>query len=124
MAQTYTRSNDLKIATTIANILDNSFGIGSFRFGVDVLIDLLPFSGDTIILVLSLSMVYFAIRLGLPKEKIFQMLFNILIAFLIGLIPYAGEISYLAFKPNMRNLKIIQDHVGSGDKIDKTVSTS
>jgi hypothetical protein len=103
---------DLKLATVIANLLDNSFGIGKFRFGIDVIIDLLPFTGDTIILVLSLSLVYFGYRMKLPTPKLMQMLFNIILAYVVGLVPWLGEISYLAFKPNMRNLEILQEHAG------------
>jgi len=99
---------ELAFAERLANLLDNQFKIGVWGFGLDAIIDLLPIGGDTIILLLSLILVFIAWRRNLPQKDISRMLTNISLAFLIGLIPIIGDIAYLAFKPNIRNLEILQ----------------
>ncbi len=103
-------SATLKFAENLANLLDNNFKIGNFGFGLDAVIDLLPIGGDTLILILSLLIVAIALQQKVPRPQIFQMLGNVFFAFIIGLIPIIGSLAYLAFRPNMRNLAILQKY--------------
>jgi len=46
----------------------------------------------------------------LPRLKIAHMLWNILVNFLIGLIPILGDAAYIFRKANLKNLRILQDY--------------
>jgi hypothetical protein len=105
-------NKDLLGATILANILDNQFGVGKFRFGIDAILDLLPVGGDIIIFALSLYLVWVAYKLRLPQNKILEMFGNIFLSFIIGLIPVLGDFSYLAIRPNMKNLAILKQYAG------------
>ena len=98
----------LQSARTWANILDNQFSIGPYRFGLDAFLDLLPFGGDTLILILSFYLVWVAIQLKLPTRAVYAMVATILASYLIGLVPVLGDIAYIAIRPNMRNLAILE----------------
>lgn len=103
--------NHLKTAEILANALDNSFSVGGYRFGLSVLIDLIPVVGDTIDLILASYLVWIAIKLRVPVFKLFQMGWNILFNYLIGLIPIIGDAAYILRRANMKNLEIIKRHV-------------
>ncbi len=98
----------LKNATTIANILDNQFSIAGIRFGLSAFIGMVPGIGDAIDALLSLYLVWIGVQMGMPFYRIGQMLWNIGINFLIGLVPVVGDATYILRRANMKNLKILQ----------------
>ncbi|MGH7203471.1 MAG: DUF4112 domain-containing protein [Candidatus Levyibacteriota bacterium] len=110
--------NHLKAATVLTTLLDNQFNLFGQRVGLNSLIDLIPGFGDAAAAILSLYLVWIAIEMQLPRIKIAQMLWNILVNFLIGLIPVLGDAVYIFRKANVKNLKILQDyakkHSGEG----------
>ncbi len=98
----------LALASTLAYLLDNSIGIGKFRFGLSAIIDLIPVVGDFIDAALSFYIVWIAIEMKVPSFVIFRMIINILINFLLGLIPIFGDLIYLIRKVNIKNLKLLK----------------
>ena len=105
---------EFRLSERLATLLDDQFRIGNWGFVLDAIVDLLPVGGDVVILILSLYLVFVAILMDLSREEIARMLFNIILAFVVGLIPFIGDVAYLAFKPNMRNLEILRKHVYKG----------
>ncbi len=101
---------DIALAERIATLLDNQFRIGKWGFGIDAIIDLLPVGGDTIVLLLSLSLVLIGVKMRIPGSAIATMLANIAFAFVIGLIPLLGDAAYFLYRPNVRNLAILRRH--------------
>jgi hypothetical protein len=100
--------NKIYLASLLANILDNSFNLFGFRFGVSAVIDLIPGLGDILDALLSCYIVWLAIQMHIPKTKIVQIVWNILFSFLIGLIPLLGDVAYIFYKPNLRNITILK----------------
>jgi hypothetical protein len=100
----------LQYAQSLADLLDNKFKILGFRFGLDPLIGLVPGIGDVIGLVLSAYIVWVAVQMKVPQDKIAMMLGNILFDFVIGLIPVLGEIGDFVVKANSKNLEILKRH--------------
>lgn len=100
----------LKAASILSNLLDNQFDIGGVRFGLNSFVDLVPVFGDIVAAILSLYLVWIAVKMQLPRLKIIQMLSNILINFLIGLIPVIGDAAYIFRKANMKNLAILKEY--------------
>ena len=101
-------SSGLAIAEQIANLLENQFRFGKWGFGLDSILDLLPIGGDVIVMLLSLSLLAIGLQMGVSRTDLLRMAGNILLAFLIGLVPVIGDVAYLAFRPNMRNLEILR----------------
>ena len=100
----------LKNATVLANLLDNQFSLAGIRFGFAAFLDLIPGIGDAIDALLSLYLVYIAIQMKIPFYRIVQMLANIGINFLIGLVPIIGDAAYILRRVNMKNLRILQKY--------------
>ncbi|KAL7010152.1 hypothetical protein EMMF5_000172 [Cystobasidiomycetes sp. EMM_F5] len=83
-----------------------------FSFGVEaVLGTLLPVAGDIIGFFVSLYVVLLCMQFGLPAASLWKMLVNCIIDVLVGIIPIIGDLVDLAFKSNLRNLQILEDHL-------------
>jgi len=101
---------ELKIAKSITILLENQFKVGSFKFGLDPVVGLIPGLGDVLPAIVSLYIVWLGVKMNIPQSEIFKMLLNIAIDFLIGLFPLIGDLFDFAFKVNTRNLKILQTY--------------
>lgn len=102
----------IQIAESLTNLLDTKFSIFGIRFGLDPLLDVIPFVGAHVSSLLSLYMIWIGIRIGLTAKILLVMLWNILIDYLIGLIPYVGIFGDIWFKSNVKNLHLIKKYIG------------
>jgi Domain of unknown function (DUF4112) len=98
----------------LAWLIDGVFKLpGSrFRFGLNSVIGLTPAAGDALLTAISLYIVYEARQLGLPKWKLARMLKNVAVEAAGGAIPVLGNLFDVAFKANLRNLAILEEHFG------------
>lgn len=126
LSQARHMEKQLKLAAFIANLLDNQFEIFGRRFGLNGLVGIIPGLGDAIPMVLSFYLVWVALQLQLPPARIFQMIWNIIYNFLIGLIPVVGDYVDFFNHANLKNLKILQEFtknpVIEGEIVDKKTS--
>lgn len=83
----------------------------SIRLGLDPILGLLPVGGDVLSFLISLILVVEAARLGLPIGQLARMVSNLLIDEVVGTIPVAGDLVDVAWKANMANLKLVEDHL-------------
>ena len=79
-----------------------------YRFGFDVLLDILPVVGDVIAAAMGAWIVWEARNLGMSKWHIARMSGNVGIDFLLGAIPWIGAIPDFFFRSNTRNLRIVK----------------
>lgn len=100
----------LKIAEFLTNLLDRRFSFMGVRFGIDPIIGLIPGVGDIISFLLSLYLIWIAIKIKLPSAKISQMTKNIIIDLVIGFIPIVGDLTDFVYQANWKNLQILQSH--------------
>jgi hypothetical protein len=96
----------------LAWLLDNLFRIPgtNWRFGLDALIGLVPAAGDAVAAILSLFLLVRAFQFKLPKIVILRMIFNSLLDFGIGSIPFVGDTFDVFFKANTRNMKLFREY--------------
>lgn len=102
--------NHLKIAGFLANLSDQQFKIGKFSFGIEPIIGMIPIFGDAFGLLLSLYIYGIAHKMKVSKWDRLLMILNILVDFLIGLVPVIGDIFDFAFKANYRNYLILRKY--------------
>jgi hypothetical protein len=101
--------NHLRIARTITDLMENKFGIGKFRIGFDPILGVIPGIGDLIPFVISMYLVWIGVQMRLPQEKVVEMVGNVVVDFLIGLVPVVGDIADIAFRANSKNMKILEE---------------
>ncbi len=106
-------SNDA-IVRLIAHVMDNLFKVpgSNWRFGLDPLLGLLPYYGDTIANLVSAAVLSQAGRFGVPRIVIARMAMNVLINAIVGSVPVFGDAFSFWFKSNARNYELLQRHAG------------
>lgn len=92
-------------------LMDQSIVLpNGYRIGLDPLMGLLPGIGDALTAVVSCYLVYESARLGLRKRVLLRMLGNIALDAAVGSIPVLGDFFDAAWKSNMRNLRLLDQH--------------
>lgn len=104
---------DFRRAKFIATLLDDQFNIAGLRFGLDPIIDIIPWVGDIIGAMLSLYILNIAREAGVSAWDMMRMILNIIIDFIVGFIPFLGVFFDAVFKSNIKNLEILEKYVGS-----------
>ena len=100
----------IKTAKFLARLLDNQFELGGVKFGIDPILDIVPWVGTVVGSLLSLYILKIGKDLQVSKIDMLKMVGNIIIDFLTGLIPLLGIIFDVFFKANIRNLKILEKY--------------
>lgn len=104
---------------TLAHWMDSKFAIPGtkMRMGLDGLLGFIPGIGDTMGFMVSAYMLGRARRLGVPKRLMARMIGNIIFDWFIGLVPLAGDFLDIKFKANIKNVRLIKEHVAKRHSI-------
>lgn len=97
----------------ISTIMDRAIKIPGtdIRIGLDPIIGFFfPVIGDWIGGIVSAYIVLASIRHGLPKTAIARMVFNVGVDVLLGTIPFVGDAADFAWKPNEKNLRLLNKY--------------
>ncbi len=81
------------------------------RFGLSPLIGLLPVIGDFAGLILSLYVLYEAQKVGADRSVKRKMIRNMMIEFLVGIIPVFGDVFDALFKANTKNTELLRHYL-------------
>lgn len=107
---------DLRRARTLARLLDTQFKLGGVRFGLEAVLGLVPVAGDTVGALAGLYPIWIANRHKLGKGVQAKMAANLAIEFGGGLLPWVGDFFDVAFKANIRNVKLLEQAAGALDE--------
>ena len=107
---------DLVGVERVAWLMDDKFRIKGtrFRFGLDPLINLIPFLGDIIGFSVSFALVLVMWRNGASRKLVMLMLINVIIDVTIGAIPVVGNIFDFFFKANRKNILLLHAYYYEG----------
>jgi hypothetical protein len=94
----------------LARFLDNSVGIPGtrFRFGADAILGVVPVIGDALSSLLSLYIVFEAMRAGVSRGTIARMCLNIVLDLTVGSVPLVGTLFDAVWKANERNVSLLE----------------
>ncbi|WP_224247886.1 DUF4112 domain-containing protein [Hyalangium gracile] len=96
----------------LAHQLDTSIRLpGGFRIGWEAVLGLVPGVGDGLGALLSAYIVVQAVRMGASREVLLRMLGNVAIEALIGAVPFLGDVFDAAWKANVRNVRLLEQHL-------------
>ncbi|HVF39452.1 MAG TPA: DUF4112 domain-containing protein [Gemmatimonadaceae bacterium] len=98
----------------LARLLDTAIQIPGtrIRFGIDSLIGLIPGVGDVATAAISGYIILSAARVGASPAIIARMILNLGADTLVGAIPVLGDVFDVAFKANVRNVNLLERHLG------------
>ncbi len=97
-------------AQRVARLMDSQFKFGPWRFGLDPILGLIPGGGDLLSLALASYIVWIAIQMKIPTIRIIQMIFNLALDFIVGIIPFFGDAFDFFYKPSLKNLEILRKY--------------
>ena len=105
----------LKRLRRLAWLIDGVFRLPGtrFRFGLNSVVGLVPVGGDAVLGALSLYIIYEAAQLGVPGPQLARMFANVALEVVGGSVPVLGDVFDMALKANLRNLAIVEQHVGT-----------
>lgn len=97
-------------------LMDEKFRVGGgrFRFGLDPLINLIPFLGDIIGFGVSFMLVVVMWRNGASRKVVMLMLINVILDTTIGAIPGVGHVFDFFFKANTKNIMLLREYYYQG----------
>jgi hypothetical protein len=100
-------------ARWLARLMDDNFAIPgtNLRFGWDSVLGLFPGLGDALTSAISLLIVHHAWQTGASKFTLARMLGNVGLDFVVGAIPFVGDLFDFAFKANRRNARLLEQHL-------------
>lgn len=103
------RAADLEL---LAHWLDSVFRIPglNIRFGLDVLLGLIPGFGDTATSLVSLYILQAATKAGVPRVTVARMALNIALDYVVGIVPIVGDLFDVYWKANNRNVELMRRH--------------
>jgi uncharacterized protein DUF4112 len=93
----------------IAHILDDFIRIPvlNIRIGLDPILGLVPWAGDTLSALFSLYLIGAAVQYRAPKVVILRMAMNVAFDYLLGIIPFVGDASDFFVKSNRWNMNLL-----------------
>ena len=96
----------------VARLLDTAFPVPGTpaRFGLDPILGLIPGLGDLVAPLFTLALILQARDIGVPGVVLLRMIGNAAIDTIVGLVPLAGDLFDFAWKSNIRNLALLEQH--------------
>lgn len=97
----------------LARMMDDRFGVPGtkLRFGLDSVLGLFPGLGDVLTSAIALLIVHHAWQAGASKLTLARMLGNVGLDFLIGAVPFIGDLFDFVFKANRKNQRLLERHL-------------
>lgn len=110
------QNNKLRWVEKLSYLLDEQFRLPgtNFRFGLDPILNLIPFAGDMSGLLISGALVLTLAKNGASSKIVTLMVLNIVLDATIGGIPIIGQIFDFFFKANKRNIRLLNEHYVEG----------
>jgi hypothetical protein len=112
------RKQRLERLEALASFMDSAVVIPgtNIRFGADALIGLVPGIGDLVTAGVASLIILEARRMGAPTHVVARMIGNVALDGLVGVIPVVGDLFDVAFRANLRNMRLLRKHF---EKIEK-----
>jgi hypothetical protein len=106
------RKERLARLDALANFMDSAVVIPgtNIRFGADALIGLVPGIGDLVTAGVASLIILEARRMGAPAHVVARMIGNVAIDGLVGAVPVVGDLFDVAFRANLRNMRLLRRH--------------
>jgi Domain of unknown function (DUF4112) len=101
---------DMESLDRLARLLDDFIRIPflNVRVGLDPILGLVPWVGDTLTALFSLYLIGSAVQYRAPKVIIMRMAMNVAFDYLLGIIPFVGDASDFFIKSNRWNMNLLR----------------
>ncbi|MEG4207397.1 DUF4112 domain-containing protein [Microcoleus sp. Pol7_A1] len=102
----------------VSHLLDNAIPIPGtkYRIGLDPILGLIPGGGDFISSIFAGYVVFKSAQMGVPQETLVKMAANIVFDTVAGTVPVAGDLLDVTWKANVKNIELLDAHLGSPEQ--------
>lgn len=114
------REKITKRLQTIAHLFDDAVTLPGTKIslGWDAVLGLIPIVGDASTTAVSAYFLWEAYRLGASRWTLTKMVGNVLLDFVIGIVPLVGDLLDVTFRANRRNMKLLEKELQKQQKRD------
>lgn len=107
--------DELRRSRKVSWLLDECIRIPGtqIRFGLDPILGLFPYGGETIATIIGATILGEAGKKGIPVRTMFKMGGNMLLNAGLGTIPVIGDLFSVWFKSNSRNYRLLNRYLES-----------
>jgi len=91
----------------------------NMRFGLDPILGLIPGFGDAAGAILAGWMLVEAVRLGASRATVLRIAGNVALDAAVGAILLIGDIFDFAWKANLRNVALLERHLGAPERAER-----
>lgn len=112
------RKQRMERLDALAHLMDSAIVIPgtNIRFGADSIVGLIPGIGDLVTAGVASLIILEARRMGAPTHVVARMIGNVALDGLVGTIPVIGDLFDVAFRANLRNMRLLRRHF---EKVEK-----
>jgi hypothetical protein len=116
------RSDDLAALRQLSRLMDSVFEIPGLkvRFGVDAILGLIPGLGDLASSAVALIILKAAAQNGVPRVAMARMGFNLLVDWLVGSVPFLGDVFDIYWKANQKNVELLERHLDASVTVQRS----
>ena len=101
----------LKKVTRRAHRLDKCFSFCGIKIGWGAIFGIIPGAGDIFDSFMALMVVWTCTQVNIPPALKSRMMLNVTIDFLIGLVPFLGDVADALYRCNTRNAALLYKHL-------------
>jgi hypothetical protein len=110
------RARQIDLLRRWSRLMDSAYRVPgtTFTFGWDPIVGLIPGVGDLATASFSITVLYRAFRLGVPRVVLVRMVLNIMIDLVVGVVPFVGDLFDVVWKSNTMNMALLERHERPG----------
>lgn len=97
----------IKFAGTLVKLMDTKYNFFGIRFGLDPLLDFVPWAGDAAGAMISCYLIWIAYKLKVPSWVYRKMIWYITVDYILGILPFIGFIFDAAYKSNVKSYALL-----------------
>ncbi len=105
-----TLASQVSFARRLTQLMDIQYRILGVRFGIDPLLDIIPGFGNLISTGTSLYLFWLAYRIGVPAGIYMRMVWNVILDYLLGVVPLLGIFFDAFFRANVKNFNMLEKY--------------
>lgn len=110
LAKQHERADVERSLEQLSRMMDGLFRIPGtgWRVGLDALVGLVPGVGDFATTAVSFYILAAGVRYRVPKATLLRMASNVAVDYLVGAVPFVGDLFDVAWKSNQMNVELLR----------------